>query len=391
MNELRQLTDEQRMIVDTVDAITDDYGHDYWYRCIESDAFVTELWEELADLEFLGIIIPEQYGGAGLGMAELAILLERFGAHGVPLLSFLNTVTMAPIPMMHHGSDELKQRFLPGIASGDLYFAFAITEPDAGTNSFRIKTRASREGDEYIVNGQKTFITGADRADYVQLVTRTTPYEDVADGDKRKGGTLLTVDMESDGIELQPLDLDLPEPANQYTVHFDDVRVPVENRIGTEGEGFLHVFDALNPERIGTAALSTGMGEFVLERAVEYAKDRSVFDAPIGSHQGVQHPLSRAKVDLELAKLATGEAARAFEASDSAAGAYANMAKFAASEAGDRAMDAAMQTFGGNAFSTEYDIITLHNWTRFTRIAPVNNEMVLNHIGESLLGLPRSY
>lgn len=391
MNDLRNLTSEQRMIANAVDELTETFNHNYWSRCSDSDEFVNELWDELAKHGYLGVIIPEKYGGTGMGMSELSILIERFAYHGVPLLSFLNTVTMAAYPLSIHGTQTQKERFLEPLANGNSYFAFGITEPTAGTNSAKIQTAATKEGDNYVVDGQKTFITGADIADYILLVVRTTPYEEVSEGDRLSGGTLLIVDMDSDGIELQSLDLDMPKVERQYIVHFDDVAVPVDNRLGKEDDGFYHVFDALNPERIATASMSIGMGEFVLERAANYAKERAVFNAPIGSHQAVQHPLAEAKIQLELSKLATREAARAFESDKPSAGSYANMAKYTGSEAGDKAMDVAMQTFGGNAFSKEYDVIRLHNWTRFTRIAPINNEMVLNYIGETLLDLPRSY
>jgi acyl-CoA dehydrogenase len=389
--ELRTLTEEQRLIQDSVDDLGETYDHAYWRRCIEDGEFVDELWEELGDLGFLGTVVPEKYGGSGMGLPELGIMIERLARQGVPLFSFVNTTTMAPYLLRLHGSEELLERLLPGIASGRDYFAFGITEPDSGSNSYRISTSATRNGDMYTISGQKTFITGAERADYIQLVARTTPYEQFADSDKRNGGVLLMVDMNDSSIELQPLDLGIPEPLGQYTVFFNDVEVPVENRLGNEDEGFHHVFDALNAERVVVAALSAGLGDYALERASEYAGEREVFDAPIGTYQGVQHPLTSAKIDLELAKLAIQEAAESFEAGAAESGAYANIAKYAASVAGDDAMDAAMQTFGGNAFGKEYGIISLREWTRLFRIAPLNNEMILNQIGESLLGLPRSY
>lgn len=390
-SEIRTLTDEQRMIQETVDDLAQTYDHDYWRTCIESGEFLEDLWDELATLGFLGAVVPDEYGGSGMGLPELNVLIERLSRHGLPLFSFVNTTTMAPYLIRLHGSQQLKERLLPGIASGEDYYAFGITEPEAGSNAYRISTTATRTGDTYSVSGQKTFITGAERADYIQLVARSTPYERVAEEDKRDGGVVLIVDMDDPAIEIQPLDLGIPEPLGQYSVYFDDVEVPVENRLGDEDEGFHHVFDALNAERVVVASLSAGLGEYSLGRAADYATDRQVFDEPIGTYQGVQHPLTRAKIDLELAKLATDVAARSFEDGAAESGAYANIAKYAASVAGDDAMDAAMQTFGGNAFSREYGLISLREWTRLFRIAPLNNEMILNQIGESLLGLPRSY
>jgi len=390
METLVSLSPEQRLIADAVADLTEEYDREYWLERADAGEFVDDLWAELTDLGFTGVAVPEKYGGEGMGLPPLATLVESFARQGLPLLMLLSTTSMAPLPIVTHGSDSLKERFLPGIADGELW-AFAITEPHSGTNSFKLRTSARREGDEYVVNGEKTYITGAADADYIQLVTRTTPYADVADENPALGGTLLVVDGNADGIETNQLDVDIPEPSGQYTVHFDDVRVPVENRIGEEDRGFGHVFAALNPERVVTASLSVGLGRYALERASEYASDREVFDAPIGSHQGVQHPLARAKVETELAALAAEQAARAYEDEGMNAGHTANVAKYAGSAAADRAMDAAVQAFGGNAFSREYDLVQYRNWTRFLRIAPVNNEMILNYVGENLLDLPASY
>lgn len=384
-------SDEGKMIVSAVDDIAAKYDHDYWRDCVDESRFPEELWNTLGEQGFLGINVPEKYGGEGMGMVEMAALVETLASHGVPSLYLVISATMAPIPIKQHGSEALKERFLPGLASGETKFAFAITEPDAGTNTYKIGTIADRDGDEYVLNGQKTFITGAKDADYIQLVARTTPYEEVKDGEKARGVSLFVVPTDTDGVDMDPLDLAIPETVKQYTVYFDDVRVPEKNVIGERGKGFYHVFDALNPERITTNALSVGLGRFALDRAVDYAKNRAVFDVPIGTHQGVQHPLSRATVDLELAAMANGRAARAFDEGGSNVGAYANMAKLAASESADRAVDVAIQTHGGNGFSREYDVITIERFTRLLRVAPVNNEMVLNHIAENLLGLPKSY
>ena len=391
MTSLATLSDEQSMIADAVTDLASEYDHGYWQSCCTEGRFVDELWSELGDLGFLGMAVPEAYDGEGMGLPPLATMIETFASHGVPLLAFLSTTTMAPLPIVNHGSDALKERFLPGIASGDLRFAFAITEPHSGTNASRIRTSATRGGDEYVVNGEKTYITDAADADYIQLVTRTTPYEDVADENPYHGGTLLVVNADAAGIETSPLDVSIPEPSGQYTVHFDDVRVPVENRIGEEDAGFSHVFSALNPERVVTAALAVGLGRFALEQGADYANDREIFDAPTGSYQGVQHPLASAKVAVEQAALTLQTAAAAHEAGQRNAAAAANIAKYAASEAADEAMDAAVQALGGNAFSHDYPLAALRDWTRFLRIAPVNNEMVLNYVGENLLDLPRSY
>ena len=382
---------EQAMIADSVADIADEYDHDYWRSCTESSAFPEELWQTLGDNGFLGINVPTEYGGEGLGMPAFATVTETLATHGVPLVFLIITPAMGVIPVREHGTHDLKKRLLPGMASGETKVAFAITEPDAGTNTYKISTTAERDGDEYLVNGQKTYITGAADADYIQLVARTTPYEAVKDDDPRAGVTLLMVPTDDDGIEMTPMNLAIPETTKQYTVHFDNVRVPGENRIGNEGEGFFCLFDALNPERVTTNAISIGLGRFALRRAVEYAKERTVFDVPIGSHQGVQHPLAESKIDLEMAGDANMKAARAIEESDSTAGPLANMAKYAGSVAADEAVDAAIRAHGGAGFSREYDVITIKPMVQLLRTAPVNNNMMLNHVAENVLNLPKSY
>jgi len=382
---------EARMVESTVSEIADEYDHEYWRSCADNDQFTDELWDALAEAGFHGIVIPEEYNGVKMGIQELSTLIRTLAEHGVEDRLYMSTCIMSAIPIVHHGSAELKERFLPKIAAGDCKIAFGLTEPEAGTNSFAISTRAELEGDEYVINGQKLWTSGAKEADYILLVTRTTPYEKVRAEDPGDGGTLLLVPTDADGVEMERLDVSMTETIGEYTVHFDDVHVPVENRIGKEDDGFRHMFDALNPERITLASLVIGYGNFVLERAVDYAANREVFDAPIGSYQGIQHPLSEAKIALELSELATQEAIEAFEADREDAGIWANMASYASSEAADEAFDIALQAHGGNGFSRDYDIITLQNNIRLYRIAPINNEMLLNYVGRRVLDLPKSY
>jgi len=388
---LRSRSGEAAMISSTVGDLLQEYDHDYWRSCLDDDELPEELWSELADLGFTGITVPQEYGGQGMGMTEQAALVETVTRHGVMVPYLVVSAAMAPIPMANYGSEQLKERFLPDLASGDVRFCFAITEPDAGTNSFKIQTHAERDGDEYIINGQKIYISGADRADFIQLVTRTTPYEVAKREDPRYGGTLLVVPTDAAGLEMNELDTAINESTGQYSLFFDDVRVPVENRVGEVDKGFFHMFDALNPERILLSAGALGLGQFVHGRAVDYANQREVFGAPIGSHQGVQHPLAKTKVDLELGGMAVDQAASLFDAGAENAGPFANMANYAATEAADEAMDVAIQTHGGNGFSRDYDIVVFRNMIRLFRIAPINNEMVLNTVAERILGLPRSY
>jgi acyl-CoA dehydrogenase len=382
---------ELRMVEDALDEIADTYDHRYWYERAENNEFYDELWNTLGEEGFLGAAVPEEYGGAGMGLPAIATVIRTLASHGVPSLELIVHSTMAPTIISRHASELLKERYLPEIASGDKQFCFGITEPDAGTNTYQLQTTATRDGDDYVLNGQKIFVSAAGVSDYIQVVTRSTPYAEVADEDPKAGFSLFVVDLDTDGVELEPLDLDVPEPTKQYSVFFEDAAVPAENRIGAEDEGFYYLFDTLNPERVTSGALAVGLGQFAIDRAAEYANERSVFDTPIGAHQGVQHPLAKAKIDVELANFAVERAATAYEADDNTVGAYANMAKYAASEAADRAVDAAIQTHGGYGVSPDYGVINVERFVRVLRIAPVNNEMILNHVAENVLGLPKSY
>ncbi len=381
---------QENLIRDFVRQVAKKYGRDYWLAKAREGAFTEELWGELAAGGYLGMMIPEEYGGGGLGLTEMAVLQEEMGHQGIPLLLLVVSNVMDALLIARYGSEEMKERYLPRLARGETRFCFALTEPTAGSNSFRTATQARVDGDSYVLNGQKMFITGVDQSDYLLVVARTTPFEEVED--KRQGLSLLIVDRRAEGVSLQPLDLGVLHPETQFAVFFDDVRVPRGELIGEEGKGSKYLFDALNPERISAAAVAVGLGRFVLEKAVAYAKERVVFDAPIGSHQGLQHPLAIAKTNLELAALMTRYAAGLFDGGDKVtAAAYANMAKFAAAEAATEACDLAIEVHGGSGFSIDVDLITVWPLIRMLRTVPVSREMILNYIGEHVLGLPRSY
>ncbi len=381
---------QENLIRDFVRQVAKKYGRDYWLAKAREGAFTEELWGELAAGGYLGMMIPEEYGGGGLGLTEMAVLQEEMGHQGIPLLLLVVSNVMDALLIARYGSEEMKERYLPRLARGETRFCFALTEPTAGSNSFRTATQARVDGDSYVLNGQKMFITGVDQSDYLLVVARTTPFEEVED--KREGLSLLIVDRRAEGVSLQPLDMGVLHPETQFAVFFDDVRVPRGELIGEEGKGSKYLFDALNPERISAAAVAVGLGRFVLEKAVAYAKERVVFDAPIGSHQGLQHPLAIAKTNLELAALMTRYAAGLFDGGDKVtAAAYANMAKFAAAEAATEACDLAIEVHGGSGFSTDVDLITVWPLVRMLRTVPVSREMILNYIGEHVLGLPRSY
>jgi len=383
-------TAQEALIREFVRQVARKYGRDYWLARAREGKFTHELWQELAAGGYLGMMIPEEYGGGGLGMREMAVFIEEMGRQGIPLLLIVVGSVMDAVLIAQHGSQSLKERFLPPLARGEIKLCFALTEPTAGSNSFRISTLARAEGDDYVLNGQKMFISGADESDHLLVVARTAPFDQVQD--KREGLSLLIVDRSAPGVTLQPLEMGVLHPETQFAVYFDDVRVPRRDLVGEEGKGSRYLFDALNPERISAAAVAVGLGQFVLEKAVTYARERVVFDKPIGAHQGLQHPLAEAKTHLELAALMTRYAAQVFDGGDKVtAAAYANMAKFAAAEAATEACDLAIEVHGGSGFSTDVDLITVWPFIRMLRTVPVSREMVLNYIGEHVLGLPRSY
>ena len=383
-------TAQENLIRNFVKQVAKKYGREYWVAKARQGEFAQELWDELASGGYLGMLIPEEYGGGGLGMREMAVLQEELSHQGTPLLLIIVSAVMDATLIARYGSEAMKKRYLPGMARGEIKLCFALTEPTAGSNSFRISTKAVRDGDSYVLSGQKTFISAVDQSDYLLVVCRTTPFDEV--DNKREGLSLLLVDRKAPGVTLQPLEMGVLHPETQFEVFFDDVRVPCDELIGEEGKGSKYLFDALNPERISAAATAVGLGQFVLEKAVAYAKERVVFDKPIGAHQGLQHPLAIAKVNLELAALMTHYAAQLSDGGDKVtAAAYANMAKFAAAEAATEACDLAIEVHGGSGFSIDVDLITVWPLVRMLRTVPVSREMALNYIGEHVLGLPRSY
>jgi alkylation response protein AidB-like acyl-CoA dehydrogenase len=382
------LSPEQQMIMRTVGEIARRYDRKYWLSHARAGTFPEELWQELGSAGLLGLSIPEAYGGAGLGLLETILVMEEMGHHGIPLLLMVVSTVVATCAIVRHASEEQKRRYLPAMASGKERFCFAITEPDAGTNTFRITTLARKDGDDWLLKGQKTFISGADAADHMLVVARTTPFDEVAD--KRMGISLFLLDADAPGIEKQKIPIGMVNCEKQYTIFFDDCRVPRDAMMGEEGMGVRYLFDGLNPERCSGAATSVGIGRLVLERAVAYANQRKVFGVPIGSHQGLAHPLAEVKAELEVAGLMNHKAAWLFDQGRDA-GAEANMAKLLAAEASIRACDLAMEVHGGNGFSEDYDLVTLWPLVRLNRTAPISREMILNFIGQHVMGLPRSY
>jgi alkylation response protein AidB-like acyl-CoA dehydrogenase len=378
--------EEHAALRKAVAGICDGFGSTYYVERAEARESTEELWSALGSHGFIGINIPEEYGGGGAGLVELAIVCEESAARGTPLLLLLVASAISGEVISTYGSDEQKQEWLPRLASGEGKVVFAITEPGAGTNTHRLSTTATREGDDYVLRGEKYYISGVDDADAILVVARTG--QDEATG--RGKLSLFIVDCDAAGLEKQRIPVSVALPEHQYTLHFDEVRVPASRLVGTEGDGLRQVFHGLNPERITGAALCVGIGRHVLDQAAAYAVDRSVWDVPIGAHQGVSHPLAKAKIEVELAALMTSKAAWLHD-QGLPAGEAANMAKYAAAEAALAAADAAIQTHGGNGVSTEYGLLPYWGMARLLRIAPVNREMVLNFVAQHSLGLPRSY
>ncbi|MEU6701660.1 acyl-CoA dehydrogenase family protein [Pseudonocardia sp. NPDC046786] len=378
-------TDEERDLRAAVSAIAGSFGSEYYVRCAREGRHTHELWAAMGDAGFIGVNVAEEYGGGGGGLVELAAVCEEAGAQGAPLLLILVSAAISAEVIGEFGSEELKRRWLPGLADGSTKVVFAITEPDAGSNTHKLATTAVREGDEWVLNGTKHYISGTDDAEAVLVVARTGR---TSDGNARL--SLFVVPVDSPGLVRTPLPVDLIAPDKQHVLHFDDVRVPAGNLVGAENDGFRQVFRGLNPERITGAALGVGIARFALARAAEYARTRQVWDVPIGAHQGVAHPLAKARIETELAALMTRKAAWLHD-HGLPAGEESNMAKYAAAEAALAALDAAMQTLGGNGLASEYGLVPYWGMARLMRVAPVNREMILNHVAQHGLGLPRSY
>jgi alkylation response protein AidB-like acyl-CoA dehydrogenase len=380
-------TEEATTIRSTVGKIVGRYGHEYFQRASRTGEPMEELWKELGAAGFLGLNIPEAYGGGGAGLTELAIVLEEMSAHGCPELAMVLSQGMAGSILPLHGTEDQKKIYLPGIASGERKFVFALTEPDAGSNSHNLSTTARRDGDDWVVRGTKYYISGVDHCDHFLLVARTGVDEATGRGEL----TLFIVDdPQGRGLTKQVIPTALQAPERQFTLFFDDLRLPADSVVGEVGRGFRPLFDALNPERVLSAVICTGIGQYAIRQAVSYAKSRQVWGTPIGTHQGVQHPLAEAWIELEAARTMAWRAAALFDAG-MPAGEESNMAKFLASRAGHKALDTAIQVHGGNGLSDEYGLADLWSIVRLQQIAPVSTQMVLNHIGQHSLGLPRSY
>jgi len=378
--------EDHAAIRDAVAKIAAPYGGAYYTEHAEKHEPTTELWQALGRQGFIGINIPEEFGGGGAGLTELALVCEESAAVGAPLLLLLVSSAISGEVLTRYGSERQKRNWLPGMAAGQRKVVFAITEPDAGSNSHQLTTTARRDGDEWVLHGTKYYISGVNEAEALIVVARTGT--DPASG---KGLlSLFLVPTGSPGLVASELPVSASLPEKQFTLFFDDLRLGADALIGQQDEGFRQVFHGLNPERITGAAIGVGIGRYALARAAKYATTREVWGKPIGTHQGISHALAKAKIEVDLAALMTAKAAWLHD-HGLPAGEASNEAKYAAAEAACAAVDAAIQTHGGNGMSTEYGLIPLWGLARLLRIAPVSKEMVLNYVAQHSLGLPRSY
>ncbi|MEV6616751.1 acyl-CoA dehydrogenase [Streptomyces sp. NPDC051051] len=382
-------SDEHKALRAAVSAFGSRYGRDYLATIVAEGRYPADLWREAAKLGYIGVNLPEEYGGGGGGIAELSLVLEELGATGSPLLMMIVSPAICGTVISRFGTDAQKREWLPALADGSRLMAFGITEPDAGSNSHRITTTARRDeaSGDWLLTGRKVFVSGVDIADATLIVGRTA--------DSRTGRLkpcLFIVPRDAPGFTRRPIDMELHGAEKQFELVLDDVRLPAEALVGDEDAGLLQLFAGLNPERIMTAAFAIGMGRHALGKAIAYARERTVWKTPIGAHQAIAHPLAQAHIDLELARLMMQKAARLYDAGDDVgAGEAANMAKYAAGEACVRAVDQAVHTLGGNGLTREFGLASLITASRVARIAPVSREMILNYVSHQTLGLPKSY
>jgi acyl-CoA dehydrogenase len=389
------LSEQAVAVRDGMRELCSKFGLDYWSRCDAEHRWPEELWAELGAGGWLGLAVPEEYGGAGLGLLELAVAQEELSASGAGSAGaflYLLTPGFGGVTLTRHGTDEQRRELLPGIAAGTTQTCFALTEPDAGSNALAISTSARRDGEDFLLRGQKIWISGVQRADWMLVVCRTTPAAEA--GGRTRGFSVLLVDVKeaqaAGTLEFTPIPKAGSRIVQSNTVHFDDVRVPAHRVVGEPGAGFAVLWDILNPERILASASAVGAADLALRIAVDYARERTVFDRQIGANQAVAFPLAQVKAQTDLARLMAHKAAWLWDRGEPS-GHEANVAKLTAANAAWDAADRAFQTFGGMAYSEEYPVARLHRDARIAKNIPVAEELVLAHIATQGLGLPRSY
>lgn len=380
-------SEERQELRKAVSRLAGTYGREYFTEKARSGGKTTDLWLDIAKNGYLGINVPEEYGGGGGGIGDVAAVCEELAAQGCPLLLMVVSPAICGTIIVRYGTEAQKQRWLPGICDGTGTMAFAITEPDAGTNTHNITTNARRDGDTWVLNGRKIWISGVDEAENVLVVARA---HDARTGKVKP--VLFVVPTDAEGFEAHVIPMEIVSPEKQFQVFLDDVRLPADAVVGDENGGLVQLFAGLNPERIMAAAFSLGLARYALARATAYAKERTVFQSPIGAHQAIAHPLAESHIEIEMARLMNAKAAALLDSGDeTGAGEAANIAKYAAAEAAVHAVDRAVQTHGGNGISQEYGMAGLLVAARAGRIAPVSREMILNYVAMHSLGLPKSY
>ena len=385
---------EQEMIAKSAREIAKKYGRDYWYDHEENKKYPVEFMKVLGETGILGLGIPEEYGGSGMGLTESVIALEELCANDgglAPAICYLLGVLFGGTSILSHGTEEQKKKYLPRLASGNLITSLGLTEPDAGTDTLDISTFAEVDGDDYVVNGNKIFISAFEDAGIMVLVTRTARIED---SPRRSHGlSLLLVDLPNTDIKRNPIPKHAINYVKTYELGFHDLRVSKDSILGEEGKGWYHVLQTLNPERIVGAIGAVGCAKAALSAAAKYAGERKVFNRPIGSNQGIQFPLAAAYAKVECARLAIYKASTLYDqnADPKLVGDISNIAKFAAVEAAVEAIHCSMQTFGGYGFAKEYHVERWWREIQLIRVAPISQQMTMNYIAEHILGMPRSY
>ncbi|TWH00911.1 acyl-CoA dehydrogenase [Nocardioides sp. J9] len=384
------LTEDQQTIKKAVAELAAKFDDQYWYEKDSAKEFPTEFYNAFAEGGWLGITTPEEYGGHGFGITEASILLEEVAASGAGMngASSMHLSIFGMHPVIVHGSEEMKRENLPRIVNGDLHVCFGVTEPGAGLDTTRITTFARRDGSDYVVNGRKVWISKAVESEKILLLTRTAKFEDSPK--KTEGLTLFFTDLDRAHVDIRPIHKMGRNAVTSNELFIDDLRIPEEHRIGEEGQGFKYILDGLNPERMLVAAEALGIGRAALRRGVRYGNEREVFGRPIGMNQGLQFPLADSLARLDAAELVLRKATWLYDNGLPCAK-EANMAKYLCADAGFEAADRALQTHGGMGYSEEYHVARYFREARLTRIAPLSQEMVLNYLGEHVLGLPRSY
>jgi len=389
-----ELTEDQELIRKSVAQLAARFGDQYWMEKDQSHEFPQEFYDAVASGGWLGMTMPEEYGGHGLGITEASILAEEVARSGggMNAASAIHLSIFGMQPVVVFGSDEMKKATLPRIVDGSLHVCFGVTEPGAGLDTSRITTFAKRDGDSYVVNGRKVWISKALESEKILLLVRTEPYDaNSTRGTKKTDGlSLFLTDLDRDHVDIRPIKKMGRNAVSSNELFIDDLRVPVEDRIGEEGKGFGYILHGLNPERMLIAAEALGIGRVALDRAVKYANERVVFDRPIGMNQGIQFPLADSLARLDAAELILRKATWLYD-NGRPCGREANMAKYLCADAGFDAADRALQTHGGMGYSEEYNISRLFRESRLMKIAPVSQEMILSFLGSHVLGLPRSY